>query len=249
MKNSGKKSDCARCPGTVCYPLIPLGEEQPPLEKAPAFCPMRRFPGLVKSAAAEYARPEVREFSRLASVQEGECYELTTEGVRTKISRIEETAQFAEKCGYTRLGIAFCMGLREEAHTLTSIFEGRGFTVVSVNCKIGRIAKEEIGLQKTEKITPPLLETICNPIAQAEILNAEQVDLAVLLGLCVGHDTLFFRYSRVPCTVLAVKDRLLGHNPLAALYLSKSPYYSRLNMGLPGNSPQRKVVLPERDRR
>ena len=38
------------------------------------------------------------------------------------------------------------------------------------------------------------------------------------LGLCVGHDSLFFRYSAAPCTVLAVKDRLLGHNPLAAVY-------------------------------
>lgn len=26
------------------------------------------------------------------------------------------------------------------------------------------------------------------------------------LGLCVGHDTLFFKYSLVPVTVLAVKD-------------------------------------------
>lgn len=244
MKNKGIKSDCARCPGTICYPLIPLGEEWPSLEKTPDFCPMRRFPALLKSAAEEYAQPEIREFSRLASVQEAQCYELTPEGVRTKISRIEETAQFAEKCGYTRLGIAFCMGLREEAKTLTSILEGKGFAVVSVNCKIGRIAKEELGLQETEKITPPLIETICNPIAQAQILNAEQVDLAVLLGLCVGHDTLFFRYCRVPCTVLAVKDRLLGHNPLAALYLSKSPYYSRLNMGTAEASPKKKVVLP-----
>jgi len=29
-------------------------------------------------------------------------------------------------------------------------------------------------------------------------------------------------------TVLGVKDRVFGHNPLAALYLSASPYYSRL---------------------
>jgi uncharacterized metal-binding protein len=74
----------------------------------------------------------------------------------------------------------------------------------------------------------PLMEPMCNPIAQAEVLNAEQVDLAVMLGLCVGHDTLFIKYCRVPCTVLAVKDRVLGHNPLAALYLSTGPYYGRL---------------------
>ncbi|RLC63210.1 MAG: hypothetical protein DRI01_05620 [Chloroflexi bacterium] len=48
-----------------------------------------------------------------------------------------------------------------------------------------------------------------------------------MLGLCIGHDTLFIKYCRVPMTVLAVKDRVTGHNPLAALYLSQS-YYGRL---------------------
>jgi len=31
-----------------------------------------------------------------------------------------------------------------------------------------------------------------------------------------------------PMTVLAVKDRVFGHNPLMALYLSSSPHYGRL---------------------
>ena len=68
---------------------------------------------------------------------------------------------------------------------------------------------------------------MCSPITQAEILNEERVDFVILLGLCVGHDTLFIKYCRVPMTVIGVKDRVLGHNPLAALYLSTS-YYSRL---------------------
>ena len=53
----------------------------------------------------------------------------------------------------------------------------------------------------------------------------------VLLGLCVGHDSLFFRYAEAPCTVLAVKDRLLGHNPLAAVYEYES-YYRYLKQPL-----------------
>jgi len=52
----------------------------------------------------------------------------------------------------------------------------------------------------------------------------------VLLALCIGHDTLFLKYCNVSCTVLEVKDRVLGHNPLAALYLSKGPHYGRLNL-------------------
>jgi uncharacterized metal-binding protein len=33
-------------------------------------------------------------------------------------------------------------------------------------------------------------------------------------------------HSEAPYTVLIVKDRVVGHNPVAALYLSKS-YYNR----------------------
>jgi len=224
-----KPSLCAKCPGTVCYPLAAVGQPLPPIEEAPDFCPMRRLPEVMRAVGKEYEKPGIRAFARQASIQEAQCYEITPAGIRTRIPRIEETIQFARKCGFTRLGLAFCVGLREEARQLSAIFEAQGFSVVSVNCKVGRVPKEDIGLKGTEKIMgPELMETMCNPIAQAEVLNAEGVDLAVVLGLCVGHDTLFFRYCRVPCTVLAVKDRVTGHNPLAALYLSKGPYYRRL---------------------
>jgi enoyl-CoA hydratase/carnithine racemase len=46
--------------------------------------------------------------------------------------------------------------------------------------------------------------------------DQQKTDFNVLLGLCVGHDSLFLKYAEAPCTVLAVKDRMLGHNPLAA---------------------------------
>jgi uncharacterized metal-binding protein len=93
---------------------------------------------------------------------------------------------------------------------------------------LGAAAKERIGIKPEQKIEgPESWESMCNPIAQAEVLNTEKVDLAIMLGLCIGHDTLFIKYCRVPMTVLAVKDRVTGHNPLAALYLSQS-YYGRL---------------------
>jgi uncharacterized metal-binding protein len=48
-----------------------------------------------------------------------------------------------------------------------------------------------------------------------------------VVGLCVGHDSLFFKYAQAPTTVLVAKDRVFGHNPAAALYLSRS-YYRKL---------------------
>ena len=251
MSESKKPSSsaCVKCPGTTCAPSIGVDDPMPPLEEAPSYCPMRRLPEVMEGVASEYERDDVREFARLASVQEAQCYELTAEGIRTKFPRLEETIQFAGKCNYRKIGMAFCVGLKQEARMLTDIFSAKGFEMVSVNCKVGGVPKESIGLDPEEKIMPPgRMETMCNPIAQAEVLNAEQVDLAILLGLCVGHDTLFLKYIRPPCTVLAVKDRVLGHNPLAAAYLSKGPYYSRMRIESDKTGGGEKVTLPERAR-
>ena len=118
--------------------------------------------------------------------------------------------------------------MRNEAKTLTKILENRGFDVVSVCCKAGALPKETIGISEEQKINGPgSFETMCSPITQAEILNSEETDFNIVVGLCVGHDSLFFKYSHAPTTVLIAKDRVFGHNPAAALYLSGS-YYRKL---------------------
>ena len=69
---------------------------------------------------------------------------------------------------------------------------------------------------------------MCNPIAQAEFLNKAKTDFNVVIGLCVGHDSLFIKYSKAPVTVLAVKDRVLAHNPLGAIYMADKFYKDKL---------------------
>ena len=218
---------CTKCSTFACAPSI-KANERPALDPAPNFCPMKCMPEVIEKALAEYDKPEVKEFARQASIQEFECYEQLPDGRRTKNPRILELIEFAQKCGYKKLGIAFCGGLANEARMLTEILENKGFEVVSVRCKVGVTPKERIGIRPEEKIRgPDNWESMCNPITQAEILNAEEVDLAVMLGLCMGHDSLFIKYCHVPMTVIAVKDRVTGHNPLAVLYTSNS-YYNRL---------------------
>jgi uncharacterized metal-binding protein len=219
--------ECAKCPSPVCSPPPGYTAALSP-EKAPDSCPMKVTPELMAEAFSEYVKPEIKEFARQASIQEFECYEKTPEGMRTKNPRIVELIQFSRKMGYKKLGLAFCTGLAHEAGILTDILENQGFTVISARCKMGAVPKEKIGIKPEEKIGGPAsCENMCNPIAQAKILNSQKVDLAIVLGLCLGHDTLFIQYCRVPVTVLAVKDRVTGHNPLAAIYLASS-YYSRL---------------------
>ena len=221
---------CGLCAVKAC-------ENPAMMDRLPPFCPMKLMPEDFIASKEEYACPGVDDFARQASIQEFECYEQTPDGLRTRIPRIEELIHFSRKCGFKRLGLAFCGGLAEEARLLTGILEKNGFEVASVKCKAGAIPKEDLGLDPGYKIHgPDAFEPMCNPIAQARILNKSGVDLAVMLGLCIGHDTLFIKYCEVPLTVLAVKDRVLAHNPLAALYTSGS-YYRRLADGI-GDAPE-----------
>ena len=211
---------CAKCPTTVCQPPI-KADETPPLDKAPNFCPMINMTDVIQRAMTEYDKPEVKEFARLASVQEGSCYAFRDAKpfviIPTK-SRIEELIEFSQRMGYKRLGLAFCGALIHEAAILSEILEKHGFEMVSVSCKVGGVPKERIGVKDEEKIRIGEFESMCNPITQARILNRAKTDFNIMLGLCIGHDSLFLKYVEGLTTVFAVKDRVTGHNPLAALY-------------------------------
>lgn len=193
-------------------------------------CPTLTRTEVLKEADTEYNRPDIQEFARQASRQEAECYANRHQRpyvMQPSKTRIVEICEFADKMGFRRLGLAFCAGLVREAAMVEEILKERGFEVASVLCKAGRTPKERIGLKDDEKIFQGSEESMCNPIYQAKVLNAVKTDFNILLGLCVGHDSLFFKYSEAPVTVLAAKDRVTGHNPLAAIYLSNS-YYRRI---------------------
>ena len=170
-----QKPQCAKCTGIFCHPMIGV-DQKPNFEEAPSFCPTKAKQAVIERALREYEKEEIREFARLASVQEFECYEHTPDGIRTKTPRIEETIQFARRNGFRKLGIAFCSGLANEARMVTEILERQGFEVVSVCCKAGAIPKERIGIKPEGKISGPnFYESMCSPITQAEILNSEGV--------------------------------------------------------------------------
>jgi uncharacterized metal-binding protein len=215
------KINCALCDEQLCRSSSSL--------KGPKNCPTKIETKLIKALMKEYEDEDLKEFARITSVLEGMSYHRVdwSEEPSPLTTRLEEIIRFAAMMNYKKLGVAFCVGLIQEAGILIPLLENSGFDVVSVCCKVGGIAKENIGIKDEEKIRPGEHESMCNPIAQAEILNKEKCDLNIMMGLCVGHDTIFLKYIKGPATVFAVKDRLLGHNPLAALYQSRS-YYKRL---------------------
>jgi uncharacterized metal-binding protein len=215
---------CAHCPfepqGRICQ-----NEEG----KAPPFCPTINREAVLARALEELKKPEILEFALQASIQEGEGYrdkELGYALAKPCKPRIVEVIEFAQKMKYRKIGLVFCIGLYSEAKTVEKILATNGFTVISGLCKIGRIPKETIGIRDDQKIKIGCFESMCNPIAQAYLFNEEKTEFNIMIGLCVGHDSLFLKYAEAPCTVFAVKDRLLGHNPLAAIYNYDSFYRS-----------------------
>jgi uncharacterized metal-binding protein len=198
--------------------------------KASKNCPTLLQKETLAEANREYEAPATYEFAQQASIQEADCYANRDQRpyvMQPTKTRIVEICEFAEKMKYHRLGMAFCAGLVKEAAIVEEILTDRGFEVVSVLCKAGRTPKEMIGITDKDKIHRGTEEAMCNPIFQAKLLNHSETELNILLGLCVGHDALFFKHAEAPTTVLAVKDRVTGHNPLAAIYLSES-YYRKI---------------------
>ena len=129
--------------------------------------------------------------------------------------------------GFRKVGIAMCISFVDLARVFSAILESHGLEVTSVACKNGGVPKEEIGLKDEEKIRPGGFEAMCNPVSQAELLNRAGCELNVIMGLCVGHDSLFIRHSKGLVTTLVTKDRVLAHNPVGALQLADT-YYSRV---------------------
>ncbi len=203
---------CALCGVRACC-------DEPGTSEIPDYCPMDQDSEALRQARAAYDDPETRMLALAAARTEADRYPLET--------RVEEVMSFARRIDATRLGIASCVGLIREARLAQEIFEAHGFQVDTVCCKVGSIPKEEIGLADAEKIHPGQYEALCSPIGQAMLLNEAGTELNVVIGLCVGHDSLFFRHSAAPVTVLVAKDRVTGHNPAAVLYTSHS-YYRRI---------------------
>ena len=130
-------------------------------------------------------------------------------------NRLEELIIFCNRRNFRKLGIAFCIGLAYEAQILHRILESKGFEVYSVCCKVGGVSKGDVGVIN---IHDDRFESICNPPLQAELLNDRNTDLNILVGLCIGHDIEFTAKSTAPVTTFIVKDRVLAHNPVGALY-------------------------------
>ena len=205
---------CAYCPPTVR--ACRHGESE---ARGPGFCPSKVNDDGIDRAWERYEDPEVRRIAYTSALVESAGY--------CRWTRVEEICAFAREMGFRKIGIATCISMVDLARTLSGILESHGFEVASAACKNGGVPKERIGLRDEDKIRPGTFEPMCNPISQAELLNDAGCELNIVLGLCVGHDSLFFKHSNGLATTLVAKDRVLAHNPVGALQLADT-YFERV---------------------
>ncbi len=212
LSGASHETSCSDCGLLNCY-----RQES----RFPDFCPgesveERTLDGVI----ARYSGEEDDALAaRAAAEVEGLYY--------GKLTRVEEVLAFARRIGARKIGLATCVGLIEETRLFTKILRTNGFEPYAVLCKIGSVDKGEIGIEEELKLRPESFEALCNPLLQAKMLNDWKSELNVVIGLCVGHDALFCKHSDALVTTLIVKDRVLAHNPAAALYTSGS-YYKRI---------------------
>jgi uncharacterized metal-binding protein len=153
-----------------------------------------------------YQDSNIAELHKTASAVEAKYY-----GEET---RLGEVILLCEQLGYNKIGLAFCIGLSEEAKIISEILSMH-FEVASVCCKVCGIDKKDFDLPQ---ILSENKEVMCNPTGQAQLLNEAETQLNVICGLCVGHDAIFAKASNAPVTTLIAKDRVLAHNPAGAIY-------------------------------
>ncbi|MDR1702014.1 MAG: DUF1847 domain-containing protein [Sporomusaceae bacterium] len=202
---------CANCAVLAC------GDEF--RAKMPVNCPMCQQDTL-QQAFAEYDSPENKDFFIASAAIEAVGYGQWT--------RLKEIIEFCKRLGYKKIGLAFCRGLKSEAKVINKILTAHDLEVVSVICKTGGIAKELAGIEKQDKLRPEQFEPMCNPIGQAMLLNEQNTQFNIAVGLCVGHDSLFYKYSNALVTTLITKDRVLANNPAGAVYCAESYYRDKL---------------------
>ena len=175
----------------------------------------------MEEARTEYQKPEINRFFVTSSVLEHDGY--------CQWPRLKETVVFCQRMGYKRIGLAFCIGPCQGSEGGGGSFKkerpGGGFRRLQ---NPAAWIRPRPGSRRIKKLNPGAFEAMCNPILQAKLLNEQKTELNIALGLCVGHDSLFYRYSDAMVTTLVAKDRVLAHNPVGAIYCAEGYFKNRL---------------------
>ena len=183
-------------------------------KRKPENCTMDNYADPLAEAKKIYEENDkTREMTKNAAIVEATGYR--------EWPRLKDTVEFAKLMHYTKIGIAYCVGMKDEAKAVVKILEQYGFDIYPIMCKSGSVKKDEHDVPKEFQIVSKtglmIGDVACNPVGQALILNECKTDFNVIVGLCVGHDAVFTKYSKAPVSTLIAKDRANSHNPAGVL--------------------------------
>ena len=197
MKNDDKTLSCI-CKKQGCW--------RDDTHAIPNYCQANKYLEEIDKAKDEYRKTKNIQIYEAACIVGAE-----NNGFRP---RIEEALHFSRQLSLSKIGFAACTAFETEMDVIKRLFTQEGLEVVCANCQIGGVTAEA---RKVSHLSD-YPNAACNPITQAEILNREDTELNFIVGLCLGHDILFTRYSKAPVSTLIVKDRMMGNNPAGVLY-------------------------------
>lgn len=181
---------CASCSICAC--------KKKELENLPKNCPMQDE-SVCGIALPEYFTEDTEKFFRTST-------EVSAVGYG-RWDRLRTTIEFCKRMGYKKVGLAFCGAVHKDAKFAADTMRAAGLTVVSVMCKAGHVDKCDVGVMRFKP--PEMFEGICNPILQAKLMNEEKTEFNIIYGLCVGHDSVFTKYSDAMVTTLQIKDKIM----------------------------------------
>ena len=140
---------------------------------------------------------------------------LVDNGRAGSLSRLQEVIEFIKRMNYQKVGLAYCLGMENEAVTVRDLFKNEGINLHTISCTVGAIPQDAINTESC------IHKVSCNPLGQAYQLNAEKTDFVVVMGICLGHDILLQKNLEADFTTLIVKDRTSHHNPMESIRQGK----------------------------
>lgn len=221
IKEKKLVSNCAACGVQKC--IFP-GRKEP----RPKFCPITLYEEEAEKAKELLFSEKAigTEDYKLNMAAEFVLHQAVDDDYGPTLTRFEEIMEYARFMKWNKIGLGTCLALVEETKETDRILRANGFEVVSVMCMAAGNRRHDSGMGWQCKFLMGI--PFCNPIMQALVLNKEETEFNISMGLCIGHDILFQKYSKAPVTVFAIKDRVLANNPTMALYTANLYYFNRL---------------------
>ena len=146
------------------------------------------------------------EYAKLYDPEDRSVMKIAEDALNPREDRVNEIILYAKEAGIKRIGIANCIVFEREADELELLLTSDNFSVYRANCKLGRMPFDDI-LSGYKGVS-------CNPAGQAMVLADSGTELNVVMGLCLGHDMVFYKKSQAWTTTLLIKDRKPEHHTL-----------------------------------